>query len=56
MATSTIFANITLSGKDAEAFVDALEKSAKNAPKLQKPKGRQITDPQEIRKLFGVGK
>lgn len=54
MATSSIFADFSIKNtKTAEAFVDALDKSAQHVHDM--PKGKpihQVTDPIEINALF----
>lgn len=58
MATSSIFTRVRIDNeKDAEAFVDALEKSEK-ATENEKltPTYRYITNPDEIRELVAANK
>ena len=57
MATSSIFVDVNISGKKkVEAFLAALENSAKHANKQPDCSGRLVTDPREIRRLFGKAK
>lgn len=58
MATSSIFASFDIKDKKtAEAFVEALDKSAKeSAWKPSKPVDPPLTDPKAIRVLFGKRK
>ena len=53
MPTSSITRNFVIAGKDkVEAFVNALEESAKANVPLREVSARQLTDPKEIKALM----
>lgn len=56
MATSSIFARVKINNeKDAQAFVDALEKSEKATEnEVLTPTYRFVTDPDEIRRVVAA--